>query len=59
MIELLTSVKVGVPNGQVVEWRPAVLVGRTIEQKEKVRYDVRLENGEVLSGIPYLLVEAA
>ena len=55
MIDLNTSVRVGIPNGNVVEWKPAVLVGRTIESEP--RYDVRLNDGGYLSGVPYLLVE--
>jgi hypothetical protein len=55
MIDLLTPVKVGIPAGNIVEWKPAVLVGRTIESEP--RYDVRLNDGGYLSGIPYLLVE--
>jgi hypothetical protein len=55
MIDLLTAVKVGVPNEDVVIWHPAVVIGRTIERQP--RYDVRLESGEYLSGIPDAFVE--
>lgn len=55
MIDLLTPVKVGIPAGNVVEWKPAVLIGRTIECQP--RYDVRLAEGGYLSGIPDSFVE--
>jgi hypothetical protein len=55
MIDLLTPVRVGIPEGNVVQWKPAVLIGRTI--CEKPTYDVRLESGEYLSGIPDAFVE--
>lgn len=59
MIDLLQPVRVGIPKGEVVEWTPAVLVGRTINCETQVQYDVRLPDGAVLSGIPYGLVEAS
>jgi hypothetical protein len=55
MIDLLTPVKVGIPAGNVVEWKAAVLIGRTIECQP--RYDVRLADGGYLSGIPDTFVE--
>jgi hypothetical protein len=55
MIDLLTPVKVGIPAGNVVEWKQAVLIGRTIECQP--RYDVRLVDGGYLSGIPDVFVE--
>lgn len=57
MIDLLTPVKVGIPAGNVVEWKDAVLVGRTI--CERPTYDVRLIEGGYLSGIPDSFVERA
>lgn len=57
MIDLLQPVRVKVPNDDRVVKLDGVVVGRTIE--EKVRYDVRLNDGAVLAGIPYGLVEAA
>jgi len=57
MIALLTPVSVSVtdPKTKVAEMKPAVLIGRTREQN--IRYDVRLESGEYLSGIPDAFVE--
>lgn len=55
MIDLLSPVKVGVPAGNAIEWKAAVLIGRTIESEP--RYDVRLVEGGYLSGIPYSYVE--
>jgi hypothetical protein len=55
MIDLMTPVKVGIPAGNVIEWKPAVLVGRTIESQP--RYDVRLIEGGYLSGVPDAFVE--
>jgi hypothetical protein len=55
MLALLEPVKVGVPNEDKVIWHPAVVIGRTIECQP--RYDVRLESGEYLSGIPDAFVE--
>jgi hypothetical protein len=50
MIDLLTPVKVAVPMINGVEWKPAVLVGRTFELQP--HYDVRFADGGYLSGIP-------
>lgn len=57
MIALLETVAVGVPSEDRVIWQPAVVVGRTIECQP--RYDVRLSNGETLSGIPDAFVKRA
>ena len=57
MIALLTPVKVGIPQGNVIEWKPAVLIGRTRE--ETPVYDVRLDSGEFLSRIPSTLIQEA
>ena len=50
MMELLTPVKVAIPMMNGVEWKSAVLVGRTFELQP--HYDVRLSDGAYLSGIP-------
>jgi len=57
MIALLKPVKVGILAGNIVEWKQAVLVGRTIESEP--RYDVRLPDGTLLAGIPYTFVKEA
>lgn len=57
MIDLLSQVKVGVPSGTVVEWKPGVLVGRTIESEP--RYDVRDSDGQLHVGVIKELVEPA
>lgn len=55
MIDLLTQVKVAIPMMNGVEWKRAVLVGRTFELEP--HYDVRLADGAYLSGIPDRWVE--
>lgn len=55
MIDLLTPVRVGIPKGNAVEWKHGVLVGRTIECQP--RYDVRLDEGGWVSGVPDTFVE--
>lgn len=57
MIDLLKPVKVGVLTGSYVDWQPAVVVGKTIE--ETPRYDVRLDTGAYLSDIPEILIRVA
>jgi hypothetical protein len=55
MFDLLTQVKVAIPMMNGVEWKPAVLVGRTYELEP--HYDVRLADGAYLSGIPDRWIE--
>jgi hypothetical protein len=57
ILDLLTPVNVSVadPETKATEVKPAVLIGRTLEASP--RYDVRLESGEYLSGIPDAFVE--
>lgn len=48
-IKLRTPVEVRIPNEDRIIWQPAIVIGRTRE--ERPRYDVLLPGGEVLPNI--------
>ena len=57
MIDLSSPVEVALIENNALRWRPAVVVGRTMEQNP--RYDVRLADGAIKSDIPATLIKRA